>query len=684
MCRRIAVTALALTFLALLCVQPAQAADDILRLVPDSALGFVVVNGPGAVDAKLQELGRQMQLPIPSLLARLRADVVIEKGLDEKGAAALLILPPEGNGPWPTPILLVPVSDFGKFPAQFQSDLNEGVAKITLWGTEVVARKIGGYLALTDESHKETLTKTLKLSEAVPGTLAPWVAWQAENDVAAVIFQPGIKLISAKVQEGIQMLKLTMARGDEQTQQAAAVFDLYAKLFQAAQKEVASVGYGVRLDKQGVLHIAKRGRLVPGGSWARSAAQVQPANQNLVAGLPTGPFVVAGGGTLPEGVQDAMMGFSMDVMKAMPNLYGLNQQQIDQMRKISLEAMKRVRSMSMVLGVGPSGASPYSKFVIIMRVDNTAAFMADYEKSLDEYRELLKKADSPVLRPIEVTKSEIGGVPAMQFTTEAPKLPAAQQTPQVAKMMEAMFGPSGKLAGWVVPADEHSVVMSYASKELVQSAAQAIKQGSKGLAGDPEVAKTAALLPANSPFVVFWSPQGTIDFVNRLIPQLAPGGAQAAVRIPEFPKTPPIGIAVTAAPDELQSHLVVPADVFKAIGSYAGKIKSKGPSGDTKVSQKRQPVWGQVTIDGQPAARGGQIVFAAPAKPGSNVFTLKSKAHVLPIKDGKFEGRLEPGQYRVSVRAPSIPQKYGKSETSGLSVETKEGSNQFDFDLTSD
>ena len=203
----------------------------------------------------------------------------------------------------------------------------------------------------------------MKLSAEVPEALAPWGATLAENDVAAVILQPGIKLVSAQVQMGIQTMKLAMAQAGEQGKQAAAVFDIYAKMFQAAEKEMSAVGFGVRLDKQGVLHATKRGRLVPGGSWARLAAQVQPAKESLLAGLPTGPFVAAGGGTVPEGIWDPMMAFSMDMMENMHDLYGLSEEQIEQMPKMSLAAMKHIRSISMVLGVGPSGESLYWKFV---------------------------------------------------------------------------------------------------------------------------------------------------------------------------------------------------------------------------------------------------------------------------------------------------------------------------------
>jgi hypothetical protein len=683
MSRRLALAMLPLVCSLFLTTAQALAADDILKLVPDSALGFVVLNGPGAADAKLQQLGREMQLPIPSLLARLSKKGGIRDGLDEKGTVALLVLPPAGAGPWPTPILLVPVTDYGKFLAQFKpEDAAAAVTKIELWGAQVCVRKIGFYAALTDASHREALEETLKLSPEVPAALAPWGAWLAEKDVAVVILQPGIKLLSAQVQMGIQVLKSSMGQAGEQAKQAAAAFDIYAKLFQAAEKEVSAAGLGVRLDKQGVLHVTKRARLVPDGSWARLAAIVKPANENLLTGLPAGPFVAAGGGALPEEIWEPLMQISLDMMKSMPNVYGLSAEQVDQMPKTAITSMKKVRGLSMVMGLGPKGTSLYSKMVVVMRVEKSDTFMADYDDAIKQYAEFLKKVDSPVLQPIDVEKTEIDGVRALQMTMKAPKQPAGLQTPQYAEMMEAMFGPGGKITVWAVPADEHTVVIGYVSKEPLQQAIRAIKQGAAGLAGDADVSKTAALLPANAPWIGLLSPRGTIEFAKQMIPAFAPPGAKAEIKIPEFAKTPPIGFAVTTAPGEIQGHMVVPAEVLKEIGQYAANVKSQGKPQKDKVSEKGCPVSGKVTLDGKPLAAPAKIGFGKPTNADPKVSAFKSK--IFSIKEGKFEGRLEPGKYRVSLRAPSVPQKYVSPQTSSLTAEVREGSNTFNFDLKSD
>ena len=123
--------------------------------------------------------------------------------------------------------------------------------------------------------------------------------------MGGVILRPGIKRVSAKVQQGIERMQSTLAQAGENAQAAAAVFDMYAKMLQTAEKEVSACGFGLLLDKQNVLHVTSRTSLVPDGKWARFVAQVRPAKENLLAGLPAGPFAAAGGGAISDALLDA-------------------------------------------------------------------------------------------------------------------------------------------------------------------------------------------------------------------------------------------------------------------------------------------------------------------------------------------------------------------------------------------
>ncbi len=83
MLRPVSVTLASILSLLLLWTASVRAEDEILKLVPEQALGLVLVNRPAAADAKLQQLGQQMKLPIPSLLAKLQGPEGIRRARQE-------------------------------------------------------------------------------------------------------------------------------------------------------------------------------------------------------------------------------------------------------------------------------------------------------------------------------------------------------------------------------------------------------------------------------------------------------------------------------------------------------------------------------------------------------------------------------------------------------------------------
>ena len=277
MARRFLLAVLPVVCLVWLAATLASAADEILKLVPDSALGFAVINRLGAIDSKIQELGRQVQIPLPSLLAKLKEDVGASEGLDEKGSIALLALPAADDSPMPALVLLVPVTDYKKFIGQFKPEESAAIAtKIEIKGSEAWVRSVGGYAAIMPVENHEAVEKEVKLRREIAAGLIPLRAWVAESDAVAVILPPGVKLVSAKVQQVIRTIKTTLAAMGEKVKEmksAAAVFDLYGVMFQAAEKEVSAFGIGVQLDKQGAIRLTSRTRAVAGGELERMVSR---------------------------------------------------------------------------------------------------------------------------------------------------------------------------------------------------------------------------------------------------------------------------------------------------------------------------------------------------------------------------------------------------------------------------
>jgi ferredoxin-NADP reductase len=103
----------------------------------------------------------------------------------------------------------------------------------------------------------------------------------------------------------------------------------------------------------------------------------------------------------------------------------------------------------------------------------------------------------------------------------------------------------------------------------------AIKQHKPDLAADAEVAKVAALLPSDATWIAYCSPQGLFDFVKQTMAAALPAGSP--VKIPAFGPTPPVAMAVTSGPEEVEFHLIVPAEVMKTIGQLVGKAPGDVP-----------------------------------------------------------------------------------------------------------
>ncbi|MDW8080217.1 MAG: hypothetical protein RMJ16_15160 [Thermoguttaceae bacterium] len=116
-----------------------------------------------------------------------------------------------------------------------------------------------------------------------------------------------------------------------------------------------------------------------------------------------------------------------------------------------------------------------------------------------------------------------------------------------------------------------------------------------------------------------------------------------------------------------------------------------------RPAEKTYPVTGTVALDGKPMAD-GEIIFKD---------TATGAVHIIPIKDGKFQGQASAGAKRVEIYAykmeidpvakemygaeaqPTkvniIPAKYNTESTLKATVEaaTDPGKNNFSFEITS-
>ncbi len=580
----------------------APAAESVLKLVPEDALGLVVVNGLAKADAAIGQVAEKVGAQAPSLLAILKLSAGVTEGLNEQGSGALVFLAGEDETAEPISVLLAPVSDYPAVLRQLQGKENdEGIAEVTFMDSRFLMGQAAGYAVLVEPGHGDVLKGILKAEPKLPESLKPLSGWLDENQFAAVLMPAGLKLYCGLGVKALRQVRQQMEEMQDQMPPDAqmgpvlAVFEIYEKFLAGCGEELVLAAVGARVDSQGSLLVTSRLPYRPDGQMAQALEGFGTPEEDVLTGLPAGPYVFAFGGTWPEELSQAMLEFSGAMMKAMPQMYGLSEEETDRLLQASAESMEDLRAMSMLMGVGKPGDPLYSNIVGVMRCKDAPAYMEQYEKAMAETRRLLAKPEQSMFKEMEFEKRD-DGVWVMSAVIGFPKTPGTEDIPgfeeSMDQMMKTLFGPGGRITVYIKIADKQHVVMAYTQEALLGPALEALRNPRAGLAGDESVARTRALMPKDVQWLGLLSPQGVMAYANRVMETVlaAEPGGFPPIKLPEFPATPPIGCGMRVAENQVQGFLVVPAPVLEGIGQYVEQLQSAFDQPAVPELQQLQPV----------------------------------------------------------------------------------------------
>ncbi len=561
----------AICCLLVVCSAAVASADDVLKLVPDNALGVVVVNRVGSTNEKLKSLALRLKVPPFDFLSTAKLTLGLQEALDEKGSVALAAVPSSPNGV-PVMVSFVPTGDYAALLKQLQAEAGaDGIAKLSVGDRRFVAAQKGGYAVVAEEANQPTLQAVIAATKSIADASGALDAWRAETDAYAVATPTGVKFAQQQIQFGLEVAKTQMANQGEQGKAALAGLSMYDALVAAMDKEISHCAVGLRMADDGGIHVVSRTLPVEGGSLAKIASQAKPAKVSPLAGLPQTPYFVAGGGVFTAGSMKSWMELSFGMMRSYPGGDKLTDEQIKKLSEISLKSMRGMRSMALLMGVGEGDEPLYGRTLLVLKTKDAKAYLDNYEAAMAEMMKIFKDADSPLFS-FESERMEIDGLPVFKLTMNMePFLMGQGQGPEAKKMLELMLGSGGKMDIYMAAADQQTVVGAYVSPKQLTPAVKAIQEGKPLLTDEAGVAQTAAMLPPGAQWVGLLSPRGAAAFVGRMVKAIVPPGAQGVPTIPEFPETPPIGFGVQLSPSGLDTDLAIPAAVLEAISQTVRK-----------------------------------------------------------------------------------------------------------------
>jgi len=563
---------------AMLVCLSARGADELLKHVPQSALGFVAINNLAQTDGKLQALGMQVGLPLPSPLMLVKAQIGVREGIDDNRSAALVVFPGADADAAPRPAILIPVTDYGKFIAQLKAeDATGAITTIEAFGNKSLARQAGDYAVLVENSGRELLEKEFAPGAAL-AELTDWPAWIGDQDLAAVVTRNGVKLLAELAHHGLALLKETMTSqmsqlSEQQSKQLVAGLDLYDKLIALMDHDVATLGLGLHRGDDGTLRLAKRFALLPDSGVTKWLAKTTVTPVDFTKQLPQMPYMLAGSGSFSPQARDAVIGWSLAMMRASAEMYQVTPEQLDFIERQSRKLIAKFEGAGMMLGVVPPEKPLYAGLVGVMKTADAAEMVREYQAYLKRYNEMFKDSKG-MLRPIAIEEFSIDGAPALEMSMDYTQMVAASggNAEQSRAVMEKMFGPGGTVKSYLAAAGKEYVVFAYIDKSLVERSVRLIAKGAGPKLGDDErLAATRRLLPPQAPVTAYVSVPGVLEFIRAM----AAGVGQAPAPIPDFPATPPLGFALTTAPRVVEVQMVIPAEVIKAGAELAQKLRGR-------------------------------------------------------------------------------------------------------------
>jgi hypothetical protein len=564
--RSILTAAAALTLLAV--PVSAQTVEDALKVVPKDAMGFVVVNKLSEANAKIIEVAELVDQPLPfdSPLKALKQHLGISKGLNDDGAAILVVFLPHRDRDEPPTLAYVPVADYAALARELKAKNSGGeISEFSHEGKTFVLASRSPFAIVAEAKHRKLLEKAL-LGGGVGTDLRALHQWLERNQVSGVLTAHGLRAISKKAVEELKKEKDKLAQNPGPgVEFVGAYFDGISDFMEAVGNNVRAAGIGLRMDKKADLRLTARALFTKGSSFSKFAEDLQVPEGGPLAGLPNRQFALALGTALPE---KAMANLMKSMGSLMKNLPGLPAGQQKQLEEAYAESGKGLRGMALLVAVPKEGEAIFGNLIGLIRADDAKAYLKRSEKVMTAVEGLLKDANLPVPLPITSKQIKVNGKPAITTSIDLSGVP---NIAAAGGILEALFGSADKISTTTVAVDAHTIISAYVAPAAIGKILASGKTKG-GLASRPEIAKVNVLLPKGSQLVGYVSPHGTMEMVRRFLAILP---IPAPPQFPEMKKSPPAGFAIKLTSSEMQGELIVPAETVRAVVHFVREVRKQ-------------------------------------------------------------------------------------------------------------
>jgi hypothetical protein len=606
--------------LALLLFAPAAArAADVLQEVPNDVLGFIVVHNLNEVDTKARWLSLELRNNQFSPLGFLTTLAKVHDGVNFDGDGLFVAYPdPRGDksrlrfGIW------LPISDYAKFAKSIGASSVDGISTVTVLGEDLLVARRGEWALVMDMDQRDRMTQLVAASTApLSSQIAEWKKWIDTNDVTVIASAAGVRellawaddsddeakagndgvddVFGAKNARGRQRA-VAVARAKRTSPQGIeAILDEYHKWTAASpaiahtieQANMIGCGLRINLDEKNS-GSAKIGLRVA----FNDGFEADPIDAK--AGVPdslydNGGFAIAGAGQLPKSVIETLAcGYLQTIAADMKKEEHteLDEDTIHQLNEAVEQAAGEVRSAVVLTQPGTKAQPIYTNNFIALRVTSAADFISRSAEVMRLWNKANRDADGETKLVFAVEETKVGERAARQYTLDFATMLGGPAVPEIRQSMEKLFGEGGKLRLWVIPADDHTVLLGQGTPELIAAILKVFDRKRPVDWNQGESQKANRLLPTDSDWRVFFDPHRYYDWERRQAMAVTGVPVIGGPLVKPFRDCPPVGIVGGFREQELWIDAVALAPTLKNAYEFLTPAK---PRPEVQLRVQRAP-----------------------------------------------------------------------------------------------
>lgn len=565
---------------------------DVLEKIPGDALMVIKVNNLKGTSDKVAKLAQDLGLaamvpPIADPLGFLQQQTKMLNGVNTAGDLGFALLDPAtaGGDEDKSVVVLIPVTDYAAFLGNWPDAKTEGgVSEVKLGESDDP-----GYLADWGSYAALSPSKQIVAAKPAAGVKVP-AATAKELTSKDLIVMGNFKALRAKIMpklqevrdKAIEEMQQGIASDPDAAKFAPLVKSVANQLFNAAEAfvrdtEAATLGIGLGADG---ISVTVMSDFSPSSYLGQAFGSAKNSNQNALAGLPPGKYLLFGGSSSdPRLASKIIADLALPVVKdavAIGPEFKSVQDYYDGL--MTYAGSSSGGAFGMLAPSGTMGADPIIQVVSVQRGD-AQKMMAGYKQMMTSQQELMKALGLPGEQKITITANAktIDGIGfdliQTPITVGDPNDPSAKMAQDMIKMI---YGGDG-LEIYLGVVDGQLMTAMGVKDEVMEGTIAAAKGKLSPLSDLPGVKSVSSNLPKESLGMFYVQVD---EIVNTGLSYAKGFGFNMPIQLP--PDLPPIGAAVSTEGSALRIDAYIPTQLVQSLvaaGLQAAMQMRGGPGG---------------------------------------------------------------------------------------------------------